>query len=66
MNEFVAEEFVTEEIVAKKKVIPKVKKVKVKIHKPFRYAKKWCDKNTKTLPEGVANWMVNHKKGEIL
>ena len=65
MNEFVAEEFVTEKKVAKK-VIPKVKKVKVKITKPFRYAKKWCDKNTKTLPEGVANWMVNHKKGEIL
>ena len=49
-----------------KKVVPKVKTVKVSVTHTFRYAKKWCDNTTKTLPEDVANWMVKKRYGNIL
>jgi len=48
------------------KIVPKVKMVKVNVTHPFRFAKKECNSNTKTLPEGVANWMVRKNYGKIL
>jgi len=74
------QEETVEKKVAKKKTVPKVKKVtmeakdivpevkmvKVKVTHTFRYNKKECNSKTKTLPEGVANWMVGKRYGKIL
>jgi len=51
--------------VVKKKVTKKVKKVKVEITTPFRYARKDRSGITR-LPIDVADWMVTKRFGKIL